>query len=183
MNIYHLYPQSTEPTRFSKPPRLIEKATSDPEEVIKETFAQTPPDELQNIFFLTGYALRLLIPIAHIQAVVTGKSYVNFMINCSYLQKRFIPYQEIQFCIKNRSTLSLNNSPSNTPAVNWQISWKQALATKTITPMALHPGRPGWLTTISNALLKQPINATLINNKIIAPKNAYTKRNHIYFYK
>jgi hypothetical protein len=50
MNSYNIYPQSTEPTRFSKPPRLIEKATSYPEEVIRETFAQTPLDELQEYF-------------------------------------------------------------------------------------------------------------------------------------
>lgn len=50
MKTYNLPPQSNEPPRFSKPPRLIEKAISHPEEVIRETFAQTPLDELQEYF-------------------------------------------------------------------------------------------------------------------------------------
>lgn len=50
MKTCNLSPQSNEPPRFSKPPRLIEKATSNPEEVLRETFAQTPLDELQEYF-------------------------------------------------------------------------------------------------------------------------------------
>jgi len=50
MKTYHPNPQSSNPTRFTKPPRLIEKAASYPEEAIKETFAQTPLDELQEYF-------------------------------------------------------------------------------------------------------------------------------------
>ena len=38
------------PSRFTKSQRLIEKATTHPEKVIYETFAQTPLEELQEYF-------------------------------------------------------------------------------------------------------------------------------------
>lgn len=38
------------PTKFIKPARLIEKVTSHPEEVLEETFSQTPLEELLEYF-------------------------------------------------------------------------------------------------------------------------------------
>ncbi|OQP61234.1 hypothetical protein A3860_05850 [Niastella vici] len=90
-----------QPARFSKPARLIEKATSHPDEVIAEVFSHTPFDELQEYLLPNWLRVALINNMSPYTAAIDREILFEF-------HDQLLPFVEAVYC-------KSENSPHFTP--------------------------------------------------------------------
>jgi hypothetical protein len=145
--------------RFIKPPRLIEKATTQPIEVINEVFDQVSLSDLTD-YLLPNWRRVAIINTQSPYSYENGRALLY-----EFYEQLITIVTQLHLASKNQQLANPSSPftglfqlcPSITCGANWPISWKPALAMIASILTASRPGKPGWRITTYIAWWRPPI--------------------------